>query len=244
MNLRTDQIGEIVKFDFRTAAIFKQNGIDFCCKGDRTVDEACRSKKINPNIIYSAIEELPNRKSEMIDFDIFPLDLLADYIEKTHHRYADEKIPILQIFLEKLVRVHGEKHPELIEICDLFNNSARDLAIHFKKEELILFPFIRNLISSKLSNLELNAPNFGSVENPITMMKDDHTLEGERFAKIAQLASNYAPPADACNTYRVTFAMLEEFENDLHTHIHLENNILFPKAILLESEMACYINKN
>lgn len=237
MNLKTDNIGDIVGKDFRTAAIFKQNGIDFCCKGDRTIEQACESKKLNAEAIYKAIESLPSKQNGSIDFNIFPLDLLADYIEKTHHRYADEKIPILLTFLDKLARVHGGRHPELIEIRDLFNESAQDLAVHFKKEELILFPFIRNMVNAELTNSEFKAPNFGTVENPIAMMKSDHTVEGQRFAKIAELAAGYNPPADACNTYRVTFAMLEEFENDLHTHIHLENNILFPKAIILESEL-------
>jgi len=237
MNVRTDFIGDIVGKDFRTAAIFKQNGIDFCCKGGRTIDEACESKKLNPESIYKAIEALPGKQNGTIDFNVFPLDLLTDYIEKTHHRYADDKIPILQGFLEKLARVHGERHPELFKIRDLFNDSAQDLAMHFKKEELILFPFIRNMVKANLTQTGLAAPTFGTVDNPISMMKDDHTVEGDRFAKIAELTSNYTPPADACNTYKVAFAMLEEFENDLHTHIHLENNILFPKAIQLESEI-------
>lgn len=237
MNVRKDFIGDIVGQDFRTAAIFKQNGIDFCCKGGRTIEEACESKKLNAEAIYKAIEALPSKQGGSIDFNIFPLDLLADYIEKTHHRYADEKIPILQAFLEKLARVHGARHPELFKIRDLFTESAQDLAMHFKKEELILFPFIRNMVKAQLTGSELPNPTFGTVENPIAMMKDDHTVEGERFAEIAELTSGYNPPADACNTYKVTFAMLQEFEDDLHTHIHLENNILFPKAIELEYDL-------
>lgn len=236
MDIRNEHIGEIVSKDFRTAAIFKKNGIDFCCKGGRTIEDACAPKKIDATKIYEDIEALPNKEGGSIDFNTWPLDLLADYVEKTHHRYVEEKTPILQAFLEKLARVHGERHPELIEIRNLFEGSVQDLAVHFKKEELVLFPFIKNMVKAKISGEELIHPSFGTVENPVAMMKHEHTVEGERFAKIAELTSNYNPPADACNTYRVTFAMLEEFESDLHTHIHIENNILFPKAIKLEKD--------
>lgn len=237
MNIRTEHIGSIVNNDFRTAAIFKQNKIDFCCKGGRTIEEACANNKINPEKIYNAIASLPNKETIEIDFQNFPIDLLTDYIEKTHHRYADEKTPIIQAFLEKLAQVHGDRHPELFQIKDLFFESVVDLKTHFKKEEMVLFPYIRNMVKTNLANNEFTSPAFGTVKNPIAMMKEDHTVEGERFEKIATLTSGYTPPADACNTYRVTYAMLEEFENDLHTHIHIENNILFPKAIQFENTL-------
>ena len=128
-------------------------------------------------------------------------------------------------FLDKLCRVHGERHPELFEINRIFNESARDLESHFKKEEGVLFPFIESLVP------------FGTVENPIAMMMHEHSTEGERFEEIVKLTNNYTPPADACNTYKVTYQMLQEFETDLNRHIHLENNILFPKAIALEKQL-------
>lgn len=120
MNTKTDFIGEIVAEDFRTAAIFKKYGIDFCCKGGRTIEDACNSKKIEVQSIYSEIENLPKNDGSFIDFNSWPLDLLADYVEKTHHRYVEEKTPILQQFLDKLCKVHGGGHPELFEIRDLF----------------------------------------------------------------------------------------------------------------------------
>jgi regulator of cell morphogenesis and NO signaling len=238
MNTKTDHIGEIVAKDFRTAAIFKKHGIDFCCKGGRTIEEACSSKKIEVHSIYTEIENLPKNDGSSIDFNSWPLDLLADYVEKTHHRYVEEKTPILQQFLDKLCKVHGGAHPELFEIRDLFFASANDLGAHLKKEELILFPFIKNMVKAKIDGTAIPQPAFGTVENPVNMMKHEHTVEGERLRKIGELTNEYNPPADACNTYKVTFAMLEEFENDLHKHIHLENNILFPKAIQLEKEFA------
>ena len=238
MNTQTDFIGDIVAADFRTAAIFKKYGIDFCCKGGRTIEEACSPKSLDKDQIYSDIENLPKTDGNSIDFNSWPLDLLADYVEKTHHRYVEEKTPVLQQFLDKLCKVHGGAHPELFEIRDLFFASAQDLAAHMKKEELILFPFIKNMVKAKISNEAIQQPHFGTVENPVNMMKHEHTVEGERLRKIADLTNEYTPPADACNTYKVTFAMLQDFENDLHKHIHLENNILFPKAIQLEKEFS------
>lgn len=236
MNVKTDHIGEIVAQDFRTAAIFKQNGIDFCCKGGRTIEDACKAKDLQPEHIYEEIENLPKSDGAGIDFTSWPLDLLADYVEKTHHRYVEEKTPVIQAFLDKLCKVHGGKHPELFQIKELFDGSARDLGAHLKKEELILFPFIRNMVKAKISGEALQQPHFGTVENPVHMMMDEHSAEGERFRKIAEITNEYTPPADGCNTYRVAFAMLQDFENDLHRHIHLENNILFPKAVKMEKE--------
>lgn len=238
MNIQTDFIGNMVAEDFRTAAIFKRHGIDFCCKGGRTIKEACNNKKLDPEKIYEELEALPENEGASIDFKSWPLDLLADYIEKTHHRYVEEKTPVLQAFLDKLCKVHGDRHPELFEINAIFNESAHDLAAHMKKEELILFPFVRNMIKAKISGESLLQPPFGTVENPVNMMQHEHTVEGDRFRKIAEITNEYTPPADACNTYKVAFAMLQDFENDLHKHIHLENNILFPKAIQLEKEFS------
>ncbi|WP_278551904.1 iron-sulfur cluster repair di-iron protein [Elizabethkingia bruuniana] len=238
MNTKTNYIGAMVAEDFRTAAVFKKYGIDFCCKGGRTISDACEKKGIDEQKIYEEIENLPKSGGANIDFTSWPLDLLADYVEKTHHRYVEEKTPVLQAFLDKLCKVHGERHPELFEIRELFDESAKDLAAHMKKEELILFPFVRNMIKAQQTGEALRQPHFGTVENPVNMMQHEHTVEGERFEKIAQLTDGYTPPADACNTYKVAFAMLQDFENDLHTHIHLENNILFPKSIHLEKEFS------
>ncbi|MCB0443168.1 MAG: hemerythrin domain-containing protein, partial [Flavobacterium sp.] len=157
------------------------------------------------------------------------------YIEKKHHRYVEEKTPVLLAFLDKLTKVHGTKHPELFEINNLFYQGAGELAQHMKKEELILFPFIQKMVKAQKENQSIQEPHFGTVENPIAMMQDEHTVEGERFATIATLTDGFTPPEDACSTYRVAFQMLKEFEQDLHKHIHLENNILFPKAIELQA---------
>lgn len=227
-------IGEMVAEDFRAAEVFRKYKIDFCCKGNRTIEEACENKKFDVSEVYNDLEKVSNQKATDIDFNSWPLDLLADYVEKTHHRYVEEKTAVLLQYLNKLCRVHGDRHPELFEINELFSESAQDLAAHMKKEELILFPFIKKMVAAKQKGESLPIPAFGSVESPVAMMKHEHTVEGERFVKIAELTNNYQFPEDACGTYQVTFKMLEDFENDLHKHIHLENNILFPKAIEME----------
>lgn len=239
MNIQQDQIiGELVANDYRTASVFKKYGIDFCCQGNRTINDACEAKKIDEKLVVNDLNSLLNSKADGgIDFQSWPLDLLADYIEKKHHRYVEEKSMEIKPYLDKICRVHGERHPELLEIKEHFNATAGELAMHMKKEELILFPFIKKMVKAKQENSKLDKPNFGTVENPIQMMMDEHTTEGDRFRKIEEISNNYTPPEDACNTYRVTFALLNEFEQDLHMHIHLENNILFPRAIELEKQL-------
>ncbi len=234
-NILERNIGELVAEDYRAAQVFKKNKIDFCCNGNRTVNDAAEAKKINKEQLAAELTEtLSASKDSTIDVNDWPLDLLADYISKKHHRYIREKIPVLQQFLDKLARVHGERHPELVKIRELFYASAEDLQMHLQKEENILFPFIENMVAAKTNQTAYARPHFGTVENPVNIMMHEHNTEGERFRAIAELSDDYTPPADACNTYRVTFAMLQEFENDLHRHIHLENNVLFPKSIQLE----------
>jgi regulator of cell morphogenesis and NO signaling len=228
-------IGDFVAKDYRTAAIFSKYGIDFCCKGQRTIDEVCTKKDINEADLLNELNAVLATKNDSgIDFNSWPLDVLIDYIEKTHHRFVEEKTPILLQFLDKLCNVHGANHSELFEINELFKGSAGELEPHMKKEELILFPFIKEMMNATKSHGSIDKPNFGTVKNPIAAMMIEHDNEGERFRTIASLTNNYTPPEDACESYRVTFAKLEEFEQDLHKHVHLEGNILFPKAKALE----------
>lgn len=231
-------IGELVAQDYRTASVFKKYGIDFCCQGNRTIQDACESKKIDAKTVLTDLQNVGSEQSNgAADYNSWPLDLLADYIEKKHHRYVESKILEIKPFLDKICKVHGGRHPELFEIQEQFNASAGELAAHMKKEEFILFPFVRKMMKAQQEGAKVTAPGFGTVGNPVQMMMDEHTMEGERFSKIEALSDRYTPPQDACNTYAVTFALLKEFEQDLHMHIHLENNILFPKAIALEKEL-------
>ncbi len=239
MNIQENQIiGELVANDYRTASVFKKYGIDFCCQGNRTILDACEAKKIDGDLVVGDLNALLQSKSESsIDFQSWPIDLLADYIEKKHHRYVEEKSLEIKPYLDKICSVHGGRHPELHEIREHFYATAGELAKHMKKEELLVFPYIRKMAKAEKDHTELDAANFGSVKNPIEAMMEEHTTEGDRFRKIEELSNNYTPPEDACNTYKVAIALLNEFEQDLHLHIHLENNILFPRAIELEKQL-------
>lgn len=239
MTVQENQIiGELVANEYRTASIFKKYNIDFCCQGNRTIEDACKAKDIDQKLVVSDLNELlQSTKDVATDFQSWPLDLLAEYIEKKHHRNVETKTSEIKPYLEKICRVHGERHPELLEISEHFTATAGELAMHMKKEELLVFPFIKRMFRAEKEGTELVTSKAGSLKKLIDSMMDDHATEGERFRKIDALSNNFAPPEDACNTYRVTFALLKEFEQDLHMHIHLENNILFPKAIKLEQKM-------
>lgn len=234
-NTKSPSIGSYVADDYRAAAIFQKYGIDFCCKGGRPINEVCESKKIDQEQLLKELSELSaSTGDQTIDYKSWPVDLLADYIEKKHHRYIEETVPALKQFLDKLCKVHGINHPELFEINKEFTASSEELACHMKKEELIVFPFVRQMVKYKNNKDQFSRPGFGTVQNPINVMMMEHDTEGERFRNISRLSNNYTPPEDACTTYKVAFSMLKEFESDLHLHIHLENNILFPEAIEME----------
>jgi len=243
MNISKESIiGTIVAEDYRTAGVFEQAGIDFCCNGNRNIEVACREQKIEAEELVSLLQQTvdaPSRKEEGIsDYKLWPLDLLADYIEKKHHRYVNEQTPVIQAFLEKIVRVHGRRHPELAEIKAHFDACAGELTAHMKKEELMLFPFIRKMVQAKQEDSKEIVAPFGTVQNPIRMMMHEHDTEGERFRRIKELSSQYTVPEDGCSTYKAAYQNLQAFEDDLHLHIHLENNILFPRCIVLEQSFA------
>ncbi len=230
-------IGEYVATDFRTAALFSNYNIDFCCKGNKTLAEVCAAKGLDVHQLENDITTiLESNNATEIDFKSFSPNLLIDYILEAHHKYVVANTPVIGLYLDKLCKVHGERHPELFEITKLFKISAAEMGNHMQKEEVVLFPFIKMMTAAIKDNETIVQPHFGTVDNPIAMLKGDHETEGNLFAKISELSSNYMPPIDACETYKVTFAMLQEFEQNLHKHIHLENNILFHKAKELEEQ--------
>ena len=237
--LKDNIIGELVAQNYRAASVFKKYGIDFCCQGNRTIDDACIDKNIDtPSIINDLNLAISQQDEKTIDYKSWPLDLLADYIEKTHHRYVVAKTLEIKPYLDKICEVHGGNHSELLEIKEHFLMSTQALSEHMKNEEQIVFPYIREIVKAKNEKSQIEKPSFDTVQTPIELMMNEHELEGERFRKISELSNDYNTPVDACNTYRVTFALLKEFEEDLHLHIHLENNILFPAAIKLEKEFS------
>ncbi len=237
-NLLSIKVADLVSSNYRTADLFHRYGIDFCCNGHKTLEEACRLKNLNADQITEEIVKLLEIKDDFSErVNNKTLSELVDYIIDKHHTYVKSNIHILSEYLEKIAHVHGDNHPELHEVLKLYKESAGNLTMHMQKEELILFPHIKKMEKSLTEgNKNLEIP-FGTVSNPIQMMIYEHESEGTRFEQISQLTNHYTIPYDACNTYRVALKKLEEFEKDLHTHIHLENNILFPKTIELEKKL-------
>lgn len=232
-------IGEIVAKDNRTASVFESLEIDFCCQGNRTIDEVCETRNIDSRDLIEDIQKVlqESKITQINDYNIWTLDKLALHIEEKHHKYVEKQIPVIKQYLDKICTVHGKQHPELFKVQELFNASAGELSMHMKKEELVLFPFIYKMVKFKKENKPYEIPGFGTVQNPIQMMMDEHDNEDERFRQINKITQNYRIPDDACESYRACFAYLQEFDEDLHLHIHLENNILFPKAIELEKQL-------
>lgn len=227
-------VADIVTQDIRTATVFKKFGIDFCCGGGKPVQEACDEKGADFENLMAELNLVLNTIQSDIDFQAMPLDELIDYIYEKHHKYLYENGLITAQFVDKVARVHGQRHPETMEIAKIFNEMLSELNHHMMKEENILFPYVKKLVAmGKGESTESQAQSI--VNHPIRVMQMEHDIAGEMLKKLNELTSNYTPPEDACNTYRASFANLKELEDDIHFHIHLENNILFPKAIELES---------
>ncbi|AMM52586.1 hemerythrin [Rufibacter sp. DG15C] len=233
-----ESIGELVAKDFRKAQVFKKYGIDFCCGGKKSITQVCEEKGLDAATIEEELNALTDSPSvSETDFQSWDLSFLADYIVNIHHKYVREAIPALYEYTAKIARVHGGRHPELIEVAKHFTNVANELEAHMPKEERVLFPFIKQVNEAKQKGEKLDRPAFGTLQNPINMMEMEHEAAGTELEAIRTLTHNYALPEDACATYQVAFAKLQEFEDDLFRHIHLENNILFPKALEMEKEV-------
>jgi len=225
---KTIKIGEIVTQDFRAAEIFKNAGIDFCCGGNQSLEQACIEKNIDSTALETELTKLEHTTvNAMHNFNEWNLDFLCDYIVNTHHKTVMRLLPQLTSYTQKIEQVHGANHPELKEIASLFSQINTELLQHLKKEEEVLFPAIKELLKTNSQEVK------DIIISEITRMKGEHEFAGGAMDKINVLSDNYSVPADGCNTYRVTYKLLEEFEDDLHIHVHLENNILYPKALSL-----------
>jgi len=230
-----DTVGSLVTERPTRARVFEELGIDFCCQGRRTLEQACVDAQLEPATAIGALEEHDRRvpASDEPRFAGMGMAELADHIEEVHHGYLRSELPRIAEWTEKLARVHGGRHPWLHELRDTFASMRTELDVHMFKEERILFPMVRELEGS------MDAPVFhrGSVRNPISVMEHEHDDTGAALARMRELSSGFTPPADACNTFRATMAALEELERDLHVHIHKENSILFPEAAAREAEL-------
>lgn len=228
---------EIVTNNFRTAAVFEKYGLDFCCRGDKLITTACEEKKISADNVIRELQNLNSRKNRDEHYDEWTLDFLLDYIIQNHHSYVREMMPIISVHTKKVASEHGANHPELIKIAKKFEGIAQEFRQHLIKEEEILFPYIKQLVQLNSRHAKAEPPFFGTVNNPIKSMMVDHENTGNEFYAIRNLSSSYNTPKAACNTYKASYQELKDFEEDLHKHVHLENNILFPKAIELEKKL-------
>ncbi|MEJ7693108.1 iron-sulfur cluster repair di-iron protein [Daejeonella sp.] len=233
-----ETIGEIVVKDYRKAQVFKKLGIDFCCGGKKTVEEVCKTKGLDPDQVKAELESVNMQELQTgNNFDKWQLDFLADYIVNTHHDYVKTNVPFITELANKVAAVHGAHHPELLEVAETFNQLGRDLSLHVLKEENVVFPFIKELLVRKAHGGAAASEIFDSVQTPTQMMEVEHEQAGADMALIRALTQDYKLPLDACTSYTILFKKMQEFENDLFNHVHLENNILFPKAISLEKDL-------
>ena len=226
-------IAEIVSDDISTASVFKKYHLDFCCGGGKTISKACEKTNINiEDVLYDLENVNISNSNSNLNFKDWKLDFLIDYIVNVHHTFVLENVGVINEFAQKVATVHGDHNPENIEIANLFTQLSKELISHMKKEEDILFPAIKQMINNGNSNFD-----FDTIENPIKMMEEEHDNAGDIIKKIQQLSNNFSTPDYACNTYKALYHKLEEFTNDLFQHIHLENNILFPKVRILKNEL-------
>jgi regulator of cell morphogenesis and NO signaling len=219
-------IGEVVAMDFRAASVFKEAGIDFCCGGRMSIEEACYEKGIDQIELKKKLADLESAPADSVhNFNEWDLDSLCDYIVNTHHKFVLNTLPELVHYTDKIASVHGERHPELSEVAGIFSEINRELLQHLKNEEENLFPAIKDFLTTGSAEAQK------TIIRQINKLSGEHEFAGGAMDKINSITGNYLVPADGCNTYHVTFRLLEQFEDDLHVHVHLENNILFPKAL-------------
>lgn len=232
--IKTKSLAQIVNNNHRAASVFEKYHLDFCCKGKRTLQQACDESDVKVEDVVTDLEttEQGNSDKVIINYNNLTLAQLSEYIVMTHHSYVNKELPQILEYLQKVASKHGERHPELLKIFELFAAVKEEMEQHMQKEELILFPRINEMEKMVAEGTEILI-NHHYLQAPIDMMEQEHDHAGSMLAEINKLTNNYNPPADACTTYKLSFAALQAFELDLHQHVHLENNILFPKALQL-----------
>jgi len=234
-----ETVGQIAAKDLRKAEVFKKYGIDFCCGGKKTVREVCMEKGLDATKVEHELQQTAqNATGSNMNFNEWNLDFLADYVVNTHHHYALKYLPELRGYALKVAQVHGAHHPELLPIQQLIEEINEELTDHMTAEEKVLFPLVKKIVQTKNSNLPYSREGNESFASMVDQMEKEHDSVGRAFEEIHKLSNNFAIPEDACTTYKLFYKMIQEFEDDLHIHIHLENNILFPKTVEIEKTLA------
>ncbi len=229
-------VGEIAAENPRSVRVFEKYGIDYCCGGKLALSDACRRRGLAPDQVARELEAGSVPSPELAaDWQNASLNQLIDHILTRHHGYLKTELPRLSAMVRKVAAVHAERHGDSLEpLARTFAGLQAELEAHLMKEEMVLFPIMRNMELAAESGRPAPAAHCGSVNNPIRVMEHEHDSAGEALAFLRQVSDGYTPPPDACNTYRAMLHGLADLEADLHQHIHLENNILFPRAAALE----------
>jgi len=232
-------IGQIAAKDLRKAEVFKKYGIDFCCGGKKTVREACAEKGIDATKVEQELQQPVQGAvtSGTLNYDEWNLGFLADYIVNTHHNYVRKYLPEITGYAKKVAKVHGDKHPELIQINNLVETVNKELSEHLADEENKIFPLVKEIVKTKDTGAAYTRKGNNSFAYLVKATEEEHESVGDAMKEIRRLSKNYAIPDDGCTSYKLLYKMLDEFENDLFVHIHLENNILFPKAEEIEKSI-------
>lgn len=219
MQNETRTVGELAAQRPASVKVFHRHGIDFCCGGGISLEQACEKRGLDAEKVRREIADEESRSAgDPETWQSQPLDELIDHIVASYHRPLDEELPRLEALARKVARVHGERHPELQPLLEAYLEVARDLGPHMMKEEQVLFPAIRN-------------GGRGFIPQPIEVMQMEHEAVGDLLAQIRELTGGFVVPEDACGSFRALFNGLQDLERSLHEHIHLENNILFPRAL-------------
>ncbi len=217
--------------------VFEKMGIDYCCGGARPITEACQAAGVSVEEVVQSLEQVElsmQAPDQATDWRAVSLASLITHIKDRHHHFTREELDGIEPLLAKVCSVYSERRPELLQIQALFGELKLDLLLHMKKEENILFPYITEIEHGKNGGEAVPAPMFGTVRNPVQVMMAEHDTAGDILRNIRQLSNDFAAPSEACISYRTLYSRLEELEQDLHQHIHLENNVLFPRAIEVE----------
>ena len=237
MNLATNKTVRELALEIPGATrVFEKMGIDYCCGGQRSLADACTQAGVMFEEVQKSLETstASQEGSPEPNFLSATLEELTDHIVRTHHSFTRHEIARLNALFEKVCSVHGVNHQELFEINLLFSELGAELETHMTKEEMVLFPYIVKMESAVAQQVPISRPPFGTVANPVRMMMLEHDRAGELLKGMRTLSSDFTPPADGCISYQTLYSALADLEKDLHQHIHLENNILFPKAVEIE----------
>jgi len=240
MNVTIEKtVRELALENSAATRVFEKLGIDYCCRGSQSLEQACRAANLPIGEVLDSLEAAQlasQRTAADHDWQRAPLSDLIAHINNTHHKYVREEIARLKPLFEKVCSVHGKNHPELPRIQATFAGLAQELTMHMMKEEMVLFPYLLGMEEAVLQKEPVLPAPFGTVQNPVSMMMHEHDSAGEALRFMRKASGGYTPPPDACASYQTLYRALAEFEADLHQHIHLENNILFPRAIEMEKK--------